>query len=49
MPKFQKFNGRKGNTKEHVARFFDPMGRHASDAELCLREFSKSLKDRAYT
>lgn len=49
VPKFQKFDGRKGNTKEHVSRFLDLLGKYAKDPELCLREFSKSLTDRAYT
>lgn len=47
--KFQKFDGRKGNTKEHVARFLDSMGKYAKDLKLYLREFSKSLKNQAYT
>lgn len=49
MPKFQKFEDCKGNTKEHVSCFFDSLGKYAKDLELCLREFSKSLIDRAYT
>lgn len=28
VPKFQKFNGHKGNTNEHVTRFLDSMGPH---------------------
>lgn len=46
---FQKFNGRRGNTIEHVSRFIDAMGPFAHNPELRLREFSKSLTDRAYT
>ena len=34
---------------EHVNKFIDSMGPFAGDRELCLREFSKSLTDRAYT
>ena len=34
---------------EHVSKFMDSMGPFARDRELCLREFSKSLTDRAYT
>ena len=33
---------------EHVSKFMDSMGPFAGDKELCLREFSKSLTDRAY-
>lgn len=32
----------------HVVRFLDPMSAHAHEANLCLREFSKSLTNRAY-
>lgn len=49
VPKFQNFDRHKGNTIEHMARFFDSMRPHSRDLELCLREFSKSLTDRAYT
>ena len=34
---------------EHVSRFIHTMGPYAGDKELCLREFAKSLVDRAYT
>ena len=34
---------------EHVSKFMDSMGPFAGDRELCLREFLKSLTDRAYT
>ena len=34
---------------EHVSRFVHTMGPYARDRELCLREFAKSLVDRAYT
>lgn len=49
VPKFQKFNGFKGNTNEYVARFLDSIAPFSKDTELYLREFSKSLTDRAYT
>lgn len=49
VPKFQKLDGQKGKTKEHVVRFFGSMGFHAHDTDLFLGEFSKSLTDRAYT
>lgn len=45
---FQKFNSRRGNTIKHVSRFVDAMGPFAHNPKLCLREFSKSLTDRAY-
>ena len=48
-PKFHPFNGRNGSTVEHVSRFIHTMGPYAGDQELCLREFAKSLVDRAYT
>ena len=34
---------------EHVSRFVHTMGPYTGDRELCLREFAKSLVDRAYT
>ncbi|GKU89659.1 hypothetical protein SLEP1_g3772 [Rubroshorea leprosula] len=43
------YDGRKGSTVEHVSKFLDAMGVHANNRDLCLREFSKSLSDRAYT
>ena len=48
-PNFSLFDGRKGSPKEHVSRFIDALGPHAADHNLRLREFSKSLTDRAYT
>ena len=47
--KFHTFDGRNGSTVEHVSRFVHTMGLYAGDRELCLREFAKSLVDRAYT
>ena len=34
---------------EHVSKFIHTMGPYARDRELCLREFAKSLVDKAYT
>ncbi|BFG18248.1 hypothetical protein CerSpe_045220 [Prunus speciosa] len=48
-PSFVLFDGRKGSPKEHVSRFIDALGPHAGDHNMRLREFSKSLTDRAYT
>ncbi|KAH7838629.1 hypothetical protein Vadar_029276 [Vaccinium darrowii] len=47
VPKFVRFNGRKGNAKEHMTRFVDSLGIHSGDRNLRLREFSKSLTDKA--
>ena len=46
---FAQYDGRKGNVVEHVSKFIDTLGLYAADENLCLREFSKSLCDRAYT
>ncbi|GKU96154.1 hypothetical protein SLEP1_g9424 [Rubroshorea leprosula] len=43
------YDGRKGSAMEHVSKFLDAIRAHASDRDLCLREFSKSLSDKAYT
>ena len=48
-PTFSLYDGRKGNAIEHVNKFLDSMGPFAGNGDLCLREFSKSLIDRAYT
>uniref|UniRef100_A0A2N9F0E4 Uncharacterized protein n=1 Tax=Fagus sylvatica TaxID=28930 RepID=A0A2N9F0E4_FAGSY len=42
-------HGAIGSALEHVSKFLDAMGPHVGDSNLCLREFSKSLTDRAYT
>lgn len=42
-PQFQIFNGRRGNTSEHVVRNLGSIEAHAYYLELCMREFSKSL------
>uniref|UniRef100_A0A2N9H763 Integrase catalytic domain-containing protein n=1 Tax=Fagus sylvatica TaxID=28930 RepID=A0A2N9H763_FAGSY len=49
VPTFTQYDGRKGNATEYVSKFLDAMGPHAGNGNLCLREFSKSLTDRAYT
>ena len=48
-PKFHPFDGRNGNAVEHMSRFIHTMGPYVGDKELCLREFAKSLMDKAYT
>ena len=48
-PKFHPFDGRNGSVVEHVSKFIHTMGPYAGNRELCLREFAKSLLDRAYT
>lgn len=35
--------------REHVVWFLDSIGAHAKEANLCLREFLKSLINQAYT
>lgn len=46
---FQKFDGRRGNTRKYVIRFLGLMGAHANGVDLCMRELLKSLTDRTYT
>lgn len=46
---FQKFDGQKANTREHVPLLIDAVRPFAHNAELYLREFSQSLTDRAHT
>ena len=48
-PTFALYDGRKGNAMGHVNKFMDSIGPFAGDRKFCLREFSKSLIDRAYT
>ena len=48
-PKFHPFDGINGSAMEHMSRFIHTMDPYAGDRELCLREFAKSLVDRAYT
>ena len=47
--KFSLYDGRKGNAIKHVNKFLDSIGPFAGNGDLCLREFSKSLINRAYT
>lgn len=49
VPMFQKCDSRKGNTREHVVCFLDSMVSCAHNTNLYLKEFSKSLSDRAHT
>ena len=46
---FTQYDGRKGSAVEHVTKFIDTLGLYATNEDLCLREFSKSLCARAYT
>ncbi|XP_028106172.1 uncharacterized protein LOC114305297 [Camellia sinensis] len=48
VPKFIKFDGKQGNTREHVVRFIETLGAHGSDHSLRLQEFFKSLTEKAY-
>ena len=48
-PKFHHFDGRNGSAVEHVSRFIQTMGPYVGNKKLCLREFAKSLVDKAYT
>ena len=46
---FAQYDGRKGSVVKHVNKFIETLGPYTADENLCLREFSKSLCDRAYT
>lgn len=46
---FHKFEGRRGNIREHVVRFLNSMGARATNMDLCIREHSESLIGQAYT
>ena len=48
-PAFRMYNGRTGNAREHIIQFIDDLGVFSHDPELRMREFSKSLRDRAYS
>ena len=48
-PKFHNFDGRNGSAMEHVSRFIHTIGPYTGDRELCLKEFAKSLVNKAYT
>lgn len=41
--KFQKYDCRNGNAKDHATRFLESMGYHSNNMDLCLEEFFKSL------
>ena len=49
VPTFSCFDGRKRSALLHISKFIDSIGAYAGNGDLCLREFSKSLDDRAYT
>ena len=46
---FAQYDGRKGSAVEYLSKFIDTLSPHAANEDLCLREFSKSLCNRAYT
>jgi len=46
---FTQYDGKGGSIVENVSKFFDTLSPYAADKDLCLREFSKSLYDRAHT
>ena len=48
-PTFTLYDRRKGNALEHVNKFLNSIGPFAGNRDLCLREFSKSLTNHAYT
>ncbi|GKV17048.1 hypothetical protein SLEP1_g27601 [Rubroshorea leprosula] len=41
-------NPKEGSAVEHINKLLDAMEVHVGDKDLCLREFSKSLSDKAY-
>lgn len=47
-PTFTLYDGT-GNAREHVSRFLEALGEHEHNHVVRLKEFSKSLKGRAYT
>ena len=48
-PKFMLFNGKKGSAKEHLLKFIETLEVYGLDDDLKLKEFSKSLTEKAYT
>ena len=48
-PKFMLFNGKKGSAKEHLLKFIETLEVYGFDDDLKLKEFSKSLTEKAYT
>ena len=47
--KFHPFDGKNRSVVEHVSKFIHTMGPYAGDKKLCLKDFAKSLVDKAYT
>lgn len=47
-PIFEKYYRVEGNAREYVVRYIDALGTFASNCDLRLREFSKSLSSHAY-
>ena len=45
---FAQYDGRKGNAVEHVSKFIHTLSLYATDEDLCLQKFSKSLCDCVY-
>lgn len=39
---FKNFDGRRGNTREHVVCFLDPTGSYANNVDLCKRDLKIS-------
>lgn len=48
IPRFEKLDERKGNTREHVICSLDCIEAHATNVDLCMRVFSKPLTARAH-
>ena len=46
---FMQYDRRKGSAIEYMSKFIDTLGPYVANEDLCLREFSKLLCDRAYT
>ena len=46
---FAQYDGKKGSAVKYVSKFIDTLDPYTANKDLCLREFSKSLCDRAYT
>ena len=46
-PKFMLFNGKNGSAKEHLLKFIETLGVYGMDDNLKLKEFSKSLTEKA--
>ena len=40
---FAQYDDKKGSTIKHISKFIDTLGLYATNEDLCLREFSKSL------